>query len=592
MTTSLAFEQLRLHFLDPIQHDYEVVRPIVLFAQPVAERSAETGIARTTVGEKARRFVEQGMMGLAPQPRGGRPSHQYPEPVAAYILYLKQIYAPLTHSEIVRIVKRKFGYTTNHHTVKAFLERHPIPVQLEFDLPTFHTFEDAYLARWTVVRMYYEGWNKQSIAACLKVSRPHVHDLIDAFQADGFAGLEDHRTRPPDHPANQLTLPFTVEVWELQQEYPRAGRTRLQAILAQRWGPDTPSERTVGRAMALNRTYHDAPPWQEEEEEDNQPKRMPFRPQYRHHIWFIDIRYLVQLDGQWAYSMCILEGYSRKLVAGMVSLYQDQVAILQLLSAALTECGCPQLLVSDNGSVFQSQGYLSLLLTFHIQPAYIERGQPWQNLIEAQFRVQSRLADHHFEQAQSLEELQDCHAEFVELFNSTSHWAHRDREDGRRTPEAVLGWVRGRDLDVGELQRHLRHLQFVRTVNRYGFVSVQRFYIYAERGLARRRVAIWIYEGSLRMEYEQTLLARYRYRYDRATQRLTEVSQPTLYRTPFVSPQLELWEFDDKEWLKVRPRPYQVRHYPTLPAVEQLPLEGFALLAFLAPTLLLRLFST
>jgi hypothetical protein len=31
------------------------------------------------------------------------------------------------YREIARIVEQKYGYKTNHHTVKAFLERHPFP---------------------------------------------------------------------------------------------------------------------------------------------------------------------------------------------------------------------------------------------------------------------------------------------------------------------------------------------------------------------------------------------------------------------------------------------------------------------------------
>lgn len=80
--------------------------------------------------------------------------------------------------------------------MKRFLERHPVTVQLELDLIHFHEFEDAYEARWTVVRMYYEGWNKKSIAAVLKLARSHVTTLIQAFEKDGFEGLEDKRTRP------------------------------------------------------------------------------------------------------------------------------------------------------------------------------------------------------------------------------------------------------------------------------------------------------------------------------------------------------------------------------------------------------------
>ncbi len=59
-------------------------------------------------------------------------------------------------------------------TVKHFLERHPIPVQLPLPWTTFHQFEDAYQARWAVVRLYYEGWHKHSIAGVLTLSPKHV----------------------------------------------------------------------------------------------------------------------------------------------------------------------------------------------------------------------------------------------------------------------------------------------------------------------------------------------------------------------------------------------------------------------------------
>jgi hypothetical protein len=77
---------------------------------------------------------------------------------------------------------------------------------------------------------------------------------------------------------------------------------------------------------------------------------LPFQPLYPHHYWFIDIRYLVKLDGKWVYSICIIEGYSRKILAGMASRYQDELAILQLLHAALSEYGGPEGIVSGNGA--------------------------------------------------------------------------------------------------------------------------------------------------------------------------------------------------------------------------------------------------
>src|SRR5215468_4606505 len=434
-----------------------------------------------------------------------------------------------------------------------------MPLQLELDLPTFATFDDAYQARWTVVRMAYEGWNKTSIAACLKLARAHVYTILEAFAPDGFAGLEDQRTRPPQHPANQLSLPLFKEILDLQREYPRAGRFRIRGLLGQQRAEPLPSERTVGRAMAINRQLHGAPgPWRSAREEHPAPvslKHLPYRPAYHHHLWFTDIRYLVQLDGSWVYSICIIEGYSRKIVAGMASPHQDLTAILQILFAALAEYGCPHALVSDNGSVFTAKDYLAILRDLELEALHIEQGKPWQNMIEAQFTVQLRLADDHFEQAQTLEDVQNQPAAFIETFNTTPHWAHRTRADGQRTPVEVLGWLRGRIVEPQRLRELFGRTEWRRTVNHYGFVSVQRFYLYAEHGLARQRVSIWIYEGQLSIEYHKTLVARYRCLYDRKHRQLHDVNEPLFYTTPFASPQLELIELDDEQWRKFQRRP-------------------------------------
>jgi hypothetical protein len=133
----------------------------VLADETVVERHRITGVVRDTISEKAHRFLEQGMLGLVDRRTttdNGR--HRYPDIVAGTILYLKQLYPGIHYREIARIVERKYGYKTNHHTVKGFLERHAIPVQLPLPVTHFHQFEDAYWARFTVVRMYYEGWHK------------------------------------------------------------------------------------------------------------------------------------------------------------------------------------------------------------------------------------------------------------------------------------------------------------------------------------------------------------------------------------------------------------------------------------------------
>ena len=239
----------------------------------------------------------------------------------------------------------------------------------------------------------------------------------------------------------------------------------------------------------------------------------------------------------------------------MASPHQDLPAVLQVLFTALAAYGCPQAVISDNGRVFTAGAYLAILRDLAIEPMHIEQGKPWQNLIEPQCKIQLRLADFTFEQAQTLEDIQHHHAAFIETFNTTRHWAHQDRADGYHRPGEVLGWVKGRMVNATHLRQLFGRVEFLRTVNRYGFVSVQRFSIYAEDGLSRQRVSIWIYEGQLRIAYHQTLLARYRCRYDPRQGRIEEVSDPMFSTTSFASKQIDLIELDDAQWKKVHQRP-------------------------------------
>lgn len=133
------FQQLALRFTDPVQHDYEVIHAIMLADETVAARSHETGMDRETVGEKARRFVQHGMVGLiARRTATTKGQHRYPDVVAAYMLYVTQLYPAMHDHEIAHIVGRTCGYEINHHTVGAFLERHTIPLQPPLPVTGFH----------------------------------------------------------------------------------------------------------------------------------------------------------------------------------------------------------------------------------------------------------------------------------------------------------------------------------------------------------------------------------------------------------------------------------------------------------------------
>ena len=47
MDAAHDFHELQLRFTDPIQFDYEAIRPILLEDQTIAERSRQTEVERT-----------------------------------------------------------------------------------------------------------------------------------------------------------------------------------------------------------------------------------------------------------------------------------------------------------------------------------------------------------------------------------------------------------------------------------------------------------------------------------------------------------------------------------------------------------------
>mgnify|MGYP000547667651 CR=1 FL=1 len=61
-----------------------------------------------------------------------------------------------------------------------------------------------------------------------------------------------------------------------------------------------------------------------------------------------------------------------------------------------------------------------------------------------------------------------------------------------------------------------------------------------------------------------TLLARYHYHLQRGSAKISSISQPKLYKTAFISPQLELLELDDAQWQKIAQRPEYIRRRTAL----------------------------
>jgi len=168
------------------------------------------------------------------------------------------------------------------------------------------------------------------------------------------------------------------------------------------------------------------------------------------------------------------------------------------------------------------------------------------------------MADYHFQRATTWAELQAVHMRWFLDYNYQGHWAHRTRDDGRESPAEVIDWVMGTVWEPAQLHFAFHATRFARTLDKLGYVRFRQYRVYSELGLARRPVAVWLYEERLTIAFHDTLLAQATVDYQPDGTHFRAVSEPYLYATQYQSPQLPLWALDDHEWVKVLRLPPRV----------------------------------
>jgi transposase len=375
-----AFAQLQLGFVDPIQWRYEVIRPLVLFADRTAQqRAQETQTHPDTVRTLQRRFHQQGMLGLVPAslevtPRGR--AKRVPDAVRQEIDRLKALHAGFHYRELARILFCTFGYPIHHNTVKRLWAQSAIPTPPPPPRRDYRTPADHTHTRLQLIRLYYQGWDKVSLSRFLQVSRPTVDRWIARFEREHFAGLIG-RKRGPQGP-RKVWFPVMVAVYHLQKRHPDAGEFRIWSLLAR---PDL-SVRTVGRIMALNKQGYEDIPHVRKKGPKPPPQPHPYKARHPHEFWFIDGRMMdFALEGIRWWSLIILDGYSRTMLAGAVAPTEASWGALMVLYTACLHYGAPETLISDSGGAFTSRAFEAVLARLQIHHETIEstKGESYQN---------------------------------------------------------------------------------------------------------------------------------------------------------------------------------------------------------------------
>jgi len=547
------WEQLELLCAWDEQKEYERIRPLVLFGTPVPERSVETTTSERTLYRKMAAFRDEGISSLFASPKAKRRGLE--PTIRRMIVDLKAEHPALNDNEIANIVYVRTGRRLGDHTAARVLAEEVIPLKLSRLFEPYHQTEDDKERRGAVVALHLDGWSVKAIASYLKVSRKTVYRVIGRWLREGADGLQDGPSGRPEG-VRKVDL-ATMDFIRRKQENPELGAFRIHAALEQQRRGVEVSVRTVGRIMAVHRAIYGI---QKPKRSPHRKKQMPFEAATRHEIWTSDVRYLdhsLPETGN-VYVISILDNYSRAILASAVTLTQDTSAYLSVLYAAIERYGSPKRFVTDGGAIFRAKQALSIYETLDITKEEIGRGKPWQSYIETTFNIQRRMADFHFARAQSWAELLAVHAEWVPNYNEQSHWAHREREDGRRSPSEVLGWVSGVRYREEDLKRAFFWTRFARVLDPLGYARLMNWRVYAEEALAKREVALWLGGDTLSVEYAGETLSRYEV--DCHPRRgggffLREVREPELFESTHRRswPQLRLFGLEEtlgEGWLK------------------------------------------
>ena len=200
------------------------------------------------------------------------------------------------------------------------------------------------------------------------------------------------------------------------------------------------------------------------------------------------------LDGVKWWSLIILDGYSRTMLAGAVAPTEASWVALTVLYSACLRYGAPEHLISDSGGAYIAEDFEAVCRRLEIahQTIVSTQGESYKNLMETHFNTQRRLFDYQFSLTQTPAEFEQVHQLFMQTYNTTAHQGLLKDKWIPPMPFQVLGAAKGSFYTFDELARKFSRALFPRTTNPYGCVTLHSDHFYVEEGLPKTQVLRWV----------------------------------------------------------------------------------------------------
>lgn len=482
--------QLALRFEDvpvtcPVQERYHAIAPCLAGITSPGEQAQVLNLGYSTITRWLRDFRTHGLPGLAPVTLSAREPYTA-EKVIVLVLYFKCCVPTASDRELTRVVEKMLGQRLHNETIKALLERYFFWRYPEFSQRITYPVPTAAVARrQEMLKLQQHGWRESRIAELLHCTRKTVRKWLR--RAAHLAGAKPHAqlalmdfSKAPHHPQRKAYFGAIHAILILQKKYGYAGWFRSKGYLEADF-QIYPGATTIKNIMTLNRRLHFAPQRPRPADDVREIHAGPPKSTAPFQHTFIYLRYLdAQPEGVQLYSCLLLEGLSRTILAGSRTTAQDVGVILHLYFQALVRWGRWDEVISDHGGQFQRHEFARVHRKLPIRHTMYEKGHPWQNLIESQFGIQARVGESHWERCGSIVAAHEFHRELIRDHNRWPHFAHRQRQDQKRSPLAVLGAAHGPVVEPAALHHAFSRKFWQRKTAACGFVRLGKWRLYIE----------------------------------------------------------------------------------------------------------------
>jgi transposase len=321
---------------------YDILRPVLQGQSTLTQQSHATGLPYNRLWRDLQRFQRAGLVGLLdhrtlPHTRGKSPIEvRVPLHVQHQIVRLALAH-PFTARELARIIQTCYEIPIDHRGVRWVLELHqlspevlrlpyqttqqaalpPFPAGQQLDLAlepttraqrllqaigpdhlllrfrTYREYPTEEQARWRIIELLEVGFRPRRVAKLLGIQVAVVSQWQRRFHTWGLVGLTT-QTRTDTPITMRVSVQAMMEVFQLLDNNPLLGHYRVKMALdslGYRYG-----HTTVWQMVALYKQAHPGPP---REPRVPNPAERPRAATAPHQVWFVDLRYLVQIAGHW-----------------------------------------------------------------------------------------------------------------------------------------------------------------------------------------------------------------------------------------------------------------------------------------------------